>query len=93
MIQDFKDRETERHFLGDWVPEFQGFSDQATKRLTILDNADTLQDLQGLSGNRLEALSGNRQGQYSIRINRQWRICFRWGDKGPFDVEVVDYHH
>ena len=93
MIQDFKDKKTEQHFQGDRVPEFQGFSNQATKRLTILDNADTLQGLQGLPSNRLEALSGNRDGQYSIRINRQWRICFCWGDNGPYDVEIVDYHN
>ena len=93
MIQDFKDKKTEEHFRGYRVPEFQRFSDQATKRLKILNNTDTLQDLQGLPSNRLEALSGNRAGQHSIRINHQWRICFCWGDNGPFDVEIVDYHH
>ena len=92
MIQDFKDKETAEHFQGNRVPEFQGFSDQATKRLTILDNADTLQELRGLPSNRLQALYGDRDGQYSIRINRQWRICFCWGDAGPYDVEIVDYH-
>lgn len=92
MIQGFKDKKTAEHFRGYRVPEFQSFSDQATRRLTILDNADTLQDLQGLSSNQLKALSGDREGQYSIRINRQWRICFCWGDTGPYDVEIVDYH-
>ena len=58
----------------------------------MLDNAETLADLAGISGNRLERLSGNRAGEYSIRINQQWRICFHWGDNGPFDVEIVDYH-
>ena len=71
---------------------FHGFSDQATRRLTVLDNAASLQDLAGLPSNRLEALFGDRAGQYSIRINPQWRICFRWEDEGPYDVEVVDYH-
>ena len=71
---------------------FQGFSDQATRRLTVLDNAASLQDLAALPSNRLEALSGDRTGQYSIRVNLRWRICFRWGDDGPYDVEVVDYH-
>jgi len=74
------------------VRAFHGFADQATRRLTVLDNAASLQDLAGLPSNRLETLSGDRAGQYSIRINRQWRICFRWGDEGPYDVEVVDYH-
>ena len=68
------------------------FADQATRRLTVLDNAASLQDLVALPSNMLEALSGARIGQYSIRINRRWRICFRWEDDGPYDVEVVDYH-
>jgi len=62
------------------------------RRLTLLDNAESLQDLAALPGNRLETLRGNRTGQYSIRINEQWRICFRWSDEGPHDVEIVDYH-
>ena len=60
--------------------------------MTILDHASSLQELSVLRGNRLESLSGDRAGQYSIRINRQWRICFRWGSDGPYDVEIVDYH-
>lgn len=92
MIQGFRDRRTARFFEGMQVREFQGFVNQATRRLTILDNAETLQDLIALPSNRLEALSGRRAGQYSIRINRQWRICFRWGEDGPYDVEIVDYH-
>lgn len=71
---------------------FQGFADQTTRRLTVLDNAASLRDLAGLPSNRLERLSGDRAGQYSIRINRRWRICFRWDDDGPYDVEIVDYH-
>ena len=58
-----------------------------------MDNAAALQDLAALPSNRLEALSGDRTGQYSIRINRRWRICFHWEDDGPYDVEVVDHHH
>ncbi len=92
MIRGFRDRETERFFAGEFVQDFQGFSGQATRRLTVLDNAESLRDLVGLPRNRLESLAGDRAGQYSIRINRQWRICFRWGDDGPFDVEIVDYH-
>ena len=92
MIRGFSDRRTQRFFEGRPVRAFQGFSDQATRRLTVLDNATSLQDLAGLPSNRLESLSGDRTGQYSIRINRQWRICFRWEDDGPHDVEIVDYH-
>ena len=58
----------------------------------ILDSAESLKDLAALPGNRLETLRGDRAGQYSIRINEQWRICFRWEEDGPCDVEVVDYH-
>ena len=92
MIQSFKDRRTQQFFEGRLVRAFHGFADQATRRLTVLDNADSLRDLAALPSNRLEALSGDRAGQYSVRINRQWRICFRWEAEGPYDVEVVDYH-
>ena len=71
---------------------FQGFADQAVRRLTMLDNAESLRDLAGLPSNRLEALRGSRTGQYSIRINAKWRICFRWRGDGPYEVEIVDYH-
>ena len=92
MIRSFRNRATERFFTGQSVRDFQGFGDQAIRRLTILDNAESLRDLAGLQSNRLESLSGDRAGDYSIRINLQWRIRFRWGDDGPYDVEVVDYH-
>ena len=92
MIRSFRDRRTQRFFEGQSVGAFGGFADQATRRLTVLDNADSLQDLRGLPSNRLEALSGGRAGQFSIRINRQWRICFRQGSDGWYDVEIVDYH-
>ena len=92
MIKGFRDRKTERFFAGRRVRDFQSFAEQAARRMTVLDNAESLQDLAGLLSNRLESLSGNRDGAYSIRINRQWRICFRWGDDGPYDVEMVDYH-
>ena len=92
MIRSFKDRKTERFFDGQVVREFQGFADQATRRLTILDNAEALRDLAGLPSNRLESLAGDRRGAYSIRINRQWRLCFCWAEDGPYDVEIVDYH-
>ena len=92
MIRGFKDRNTRRFFEGHRVPAFQRFSDQAVRRLTYLDNAEALHDLAGLASNRLEALRGDRAGQYSIRINAQWMICFRWDDDGPGEVEIVDYH-
>ena len=66
--------------------------DQATRRLTLLDSAEALQDLAGLPSNRLEALRGDRAGHHSIRINLRWRICFRWESDGPCDVGIVDYH-
>ena len=77
---------------GKRVAAFQGFKTQAEKRLEILDAADSLNDLAVLPSNRFEALSGDRQGQYSIRINRQWRICFEWSGNGPENVEITDYH-
>lgn len=92
MIRSFKDSRTERLFSGEEVREFQAFVRQAEKRLRILDAADTLRALQMLSSNRLEALRGDRRGQYSIRINQQWRVCFAWREDGPHNVEIVDYH-
>ena len=92
MIRSFKDRETRRFFQGQRVAAFQGFANQAERRLVLLDSAETLGDLAALPSNRLEALRGDRAGQYSIRINAQWRICFHWTDEGPCDVEIVDYH-
>ena len=92
MIRSFKDRETRRFFEGRRVAAFQGFANQAVRRLILLDNAETLGDLAALPSNRLEALRGDRAGQYSIRINAQWRVCFRWTDEGPCDVQIVDYH-
>ena len=92
MIQSFRGLDTRRFFEGYRVAAFQGFANQAARRLTLLDAAGTLQDLAALRSNRLEVLRGDRAGQHSIRINRQWRICFRWTDDGPVDVEIVDYH-
>lgn len=92
MIRSFKDRETRRFFEGRRVAAFHGIAELATRRLTLLDSAETLRDLAALPSNRLETLRGDRSGQHSIRINRQWRICFRWTNDGPSDVEIVDYH-
>ncbi len=91
-IQGFRNRRSARFFEGGFVPDFQGFERQARYRLMLLDEANGLTALAEYPGNRLERLRGDRAGQYSIRINRQWRICFYWGDEGPYDVEIVDYH-
>ena len=92
MIAGFRDRKTLQFFQGQDIREYRGFAIQAERRLTILDNAESLGDLAALSSNRLERLVGDRRGDYSIRINQQWRVCFSWGERGPFDVEIVDYH-
>ena len=94
MILGYRDRKTERFAGGRFVRDFQGFEDQAAKRLAILNASPSLETLRTLPSNRLEALGGDRRGQYSIRINRQWRICFEWpeGQSGPSRVEIVDYH-
>ncbi len=92
MIRSFKDRTTRRFFEGQRVAAFQGFANQAARRLILLDSAETLGDLAALPSNRLEALRGDRVGLHSIRINAQWRVCFHWTDEGPCNVEIVDYH-
>ena len=92
MIKSFKDKKTERLYTGQRVKKFQPFARQAEKRLRILDAADTLESLMYLPSNRFKALTGDRKGQYSIRINDQWRICFEWADDGPLNVEITDYH-
>ncbi len=91
MIKDFRCKDTERFFLGEHVAAFSGFDRQAMKRLLILDASESLAALQALPSNRFKMLAGDREGQFSIRINRQWRICFAW-DEGAERVEIVDYH-
>lgn len=94
MILGYRTRRTGAFANGQFVREFQGFAVQAGKRLEILEAAMSLEDLRALPSNRLELLRGDRAGQYSIRINQQWRICFVWeqGANGPSGVEIVDYH-
>ncbi|MCE2423997.1 MAG: type II toxin-antitoxin system RelE/ParE family toxin [Pseudomonadales bacterium] len=94
MILNYRDRSTERFANGLAVGAFRGIETQAAKRLAILNAAPSLHTLRSLRSNRLEALVGDRVGQYSIRINRQWRICFEWpqGQVGPSSVEIVDHH-
>lgn len=92
MIQISRDRHTEALFNRQFVKRFSGIERQARKRLRLLNRAESLTVLSAFSGNRLEALKGDRAGQHSIHINDQWRICFVWNDRGPADVEIVDYH-
>lgn len=92
MIKSFLCKDTETLYNGERVARFQSIQPQAERRLQILDSAASLDDLRNLPSNHFKALTGDRSGQYSIRINRQWRICFRWNDDGPFAVEIVDYH-
>jgi toxin HigB-1 len=94
MILSYRDSRTRAFADGRFVREFQGFARQAYRRLEILDAAMSLDELRALRSNRLEALKGDRAGQFSVRINGQWRICFVWprGSRGPSNVEIVDYH-
>ena len=94
MIRSYGDKGTERFVAGERVRQWEPFRRQAEKRLRILDAATALTDLAALNSNRLEALKGDRKGQYSIRINDQWRICIEWpkDEPGPSEVEIVDYH-
>jgi proteic killer suppression protein len=93
-ILGYRDKRTEQFAAGKFVRALQGFAEQAAKRMAILNAAPSLETLRALPSNRLEALRGNRDGQYSIRINQQWRVCFDWpqGQPGPSGVEIVDYH-
>lgn len=92
MIKSFHDKDTEVLFDDRSVRRFKAFERQARRKLYYLHRARTLHDLLVPPGNRLEALSGDRAGQHSIRINDQWRICFRWVDGDAYNVEIVDYH-
>jgi proteic killer suppression protein len=89
MIQGYRDARTAAFAEGHDVREFRGFARQAYRRLEILDAAASVDELRALPGNRLEALKGDRLGQFSIRINKQWRMR---GATGPSKVEIVDYH-
>ena len=93
MIVSFRDKRTREFAKGNRIKSFAGFEIKAEMKLDQLDAATSLLDLD-LPGNRLEALKGDRKGQYSIRINDQWRICFEWpkGSPGPISVQIIDYH-
>ncbi len=93
MIKAFRDAETERIFRRQFSRKLPTTIQQtALRKLRMLNNAATLEDLRIPPANRLEKLSGNRTGQYSIRINDQWRVCFDWQNNNAYDVEITDYH-
>ena len=92
MIASFNCKDTEALFRTGKSAIFSGILKSATRKLTMLQAAVTLDFLKSPPGNRLEALAGNRAGQHSIRINDQWRLCFVWTSQGAQDVEIVDYH-
>ena len=90
----YRDRRTARFAAGERVAAFEAFKDQAERRLDILEAAVSKTDLIRLPSNRFEALGGDRRGQFSIRINQQWRVCFEWPDDQPrpFNIEITNYH-
>ena len=92
MIKSFRCTDTQKLFETGKSARFSGIAKVATRKLAQLEAAATLEFLKSPPGNRLEALGRDRKGQHSIRINDQWRICFRWTDAGPEDIEIVDYH-
>jgi len=94
VIVSYRDKRTRNFASGKRVKAFSGFERSARLKLDRLEAAVELRDLSALPGNRFEALKGDRKGQYSIRVNDQWRICFEWpaGASGPLNVEIVDYH-
>ena len=93
MIRSFRDREAERLFRREPVRKLPPDERRvALRKLVLLDAVESLEDLRVAPGNRLEKLTGDRSGQYSIRINDQWRVCFRWKEGDAQDVEIVDYH-
>ena len=91
-IKGFKCKDTQALFLGERIPRWVNIERPALRKLEQLDWSAVLEDLCVPPGNQLEALKGNRKGQHSIRINDQWRVCFRWTAGGVEDVEIVDYH-
>jgi proteic killer suppression protein len=92
VIRSFRCRGTEKIFRRQLSRRYHAFASVAKRKLDQLDSATSLRDLAGVPGNRLEALRGDRAGQYSIRINDRWRLCFRWRDAEAHNVEIADYH-
>jgi proteic killer suppression protein len=92
VIRSFRDKDTEKIFEREFSRRLQSVAHIAKRKLDQIHAAAVISDLGAIPGNRLEALAGDRAGQYSIRVNDQWRICFRWVEPDAFDVEIVDYH-
>jgi len=93
VIRTFRDRNTQAVFQGEFVKRLdRRMQQRAREKLKYLDSAGDLRDLMVPPSNQLESLRGDRHGQYSIRINKQWRVCFKWKEGDAFDVEIVDYH-
>jgi proteic killer suppression protein len=92
MIVTFKCKYTEKLFNDIWVSKFSNIEKVARRKLLILHRSKTLNEINSPPGNKLEPLLGNREGSYSIRINDQWRICFKWRNNSAYEVEIVDYH-
>ncbi len=92
MIKSFRSKQTNRLFNRERVRGFQSIERAALKKLVMLDAATELRDLAAPPGNRLESLHGDREGEHSIRINDQWRVCFVWREGGAYGVEITDYH-
>jgi proteic killer suppression protein len=92
VIKSFRCKDTQRLFTDRFVRRFQAVERSARRKLETLNAATSTEDLRLIPGNHLEALKGDREGQFSIRINDQWRLCFEWREGDSFEVEVVDYH-
>ena len=92
MIQSFRCKDTLAVFEGGHPRRFRAIETVATRKLAMLDAAKTLDFMRSPPGTRLEVLKGERAGQWSVRINDQWRLCFKWTEAGPANVEIVDYH-
>jgi len=92
VIRSFRSADTERLFRREPVRRFKAIERAALRKLDMLDAAPDLRTLSTLPGNRLELLKGDRKGQYSIRVNDQWRVCFEWREDHAYEVEIVDYH-
>ena len=92
MIKSFACKDTEKLFMDEQVRRFQSFERQARRRLMVLHASPNLEALMLNPSNKLHALKGDRKGQYAIRINSQWRVCFKWNEGNAYDVQIIDYH-